>query len=189
MATAPATRTTLTLDEFFAMPSPADGSVDYLLDDGEVVAVTKPSFEHNELLGDLYADVRGHVRRHQLGRVSLDILVILDPSRAKTWAPDLVFVAAANLQRIRNGRVFGPPDLVVEILSPSTRADDLGRKLADYHRYEVPWYWTLDPDGPTLVERRREPGGYVVAQTVGGGIFRPALFPGLEIDLGALGRG
>ncbi len=187
MATAPAAQARLTLDEFFAIPAPADEGFDYLLDDGELVAVTKPSFEHNSIIFRLAVDLVPFVTARGLGRVSGDILVVLDPARAKTWAPDLVFVAAANLQRIRNGRVFGPPDLVVEILSPSTRADDLGRKLADYHRYEVPWYWTLDPDGPSLIERRREPEGYTVAQAITGGVFRPALFPGLEIDLDALG--
>lgn len=89
-----------------------------------------------------------------------------------------------HLNRIRDGRVWGAPDLVVELLSPTTASWDYGIKMDAYFRYGVPWYWIVHPDDLTLVEYRYTPDGYLRTQTVlAGQVFRPGCFPGLEIDL------
>ena len=60
--------------------------------------------------------------------------------------PDLLYLSKEKYVLRRNGRIFGPPDLVVEILSPSTAALDLGPKRALYARSLVPEMWAVDPD-------------------------------------------
>src|SRR5206468_2365640 len=60
--------------------------------------------------------------------------------------PDIVVVMKANLSRIRKAGIFGAPDLVVELLSPSTESRDRREKLAVYARHGVREYWLVDPE-------------------------------------------
>jgi Uma2 family endonuclease len=60
--------------------------------------------------------------------------------------PDLVFVSTPRLRIIREDTIQGPPDLVIEILSPTTARRDRGIKLDLYRRQGVAEYWIVDPD-------------------------------------------
>ena len=57
-----------------------------------------------------------------------------------------------------------PPDIVVEILSPSTRGIDLVRKMALYARSGVPEYWIADPERRILVMNRLQGEDYVAVE-------------------------
>ena len=59
------------------------------------------------------------------------------------------FLLNANLDRIAT-HIHGTPDLVVEVLSPSTRARDLQEKADRYLKCGVREYWILDPDEPEM---------------------------------------
>ncbi len=65
--------------------------------------------------------------------------------------PDLVYISASRRQIISGRGCEGAPDLVVEILSPSNRGNDLAVKRELYARHGVPEYWIIDPDGETLL--------------------------------------
>ena len=188
MATTPtATRKKLTLTEFLALPEDDSSPVKYELEFGELVEVTRPTWEHNELLQELAHIIRSYVRTKGLGRVSGDILVILDEEKDLSYAPDIVFVATEHLDRIREGRVYGPPDLVVEILSPTTVHRDIGVKKRIYHAYGVQWYWVVDMERRTVEEYRWTEEGYLLTQVaLPGEVFQPKVFPGLSIDLQSL---
>ena len=76
------------------------------------------------------------------------------------------------------------PDLVVEVLSPTSR--DYGRrtKRQTYERLGVPHYWIADPETHRISENVLQPSGYYQARVIDSGTaFRSALFPDLEIDL------
>jgi len=66
--------------------------------------------------------------------------------------PDLVVVLAARTQMITPTKIKGVPDLVVEILSPSTASNDLALKRQLYERTGVAEYWIADPDNHTLTQ-------------------------------------
>jgi len=75
----------------------------------------------------------------------------------------------------------------VEVLSPSTESVDRGRKMERYARAGVPHYWLLDPRSQVLEPYRLAPGGYELLGRFGpGSVFRPELFPGLEIAIDEL---
>ncbi|MCS7264152.1 MAG: Uma2 family endonuclease [Armatimonadetes bacterium] len=178
------TRKKMTLAEFLALPEDDTSPVKYELEFGELVEVTRPAWEHNELAHELEHIIRSYVRAKKLGRVSGDILVVLDEEKDLSYAPDIVFVATEHLDRIREGRVYGPPDLVVEILSPSTAYRDIGKKKRIYHAYKVQWYWLVDMDRQTIEEHKWTSEGYLLTQVVlPSEVFRPKLFPDLTIDL------
>jgi len=101
--------------------------------------------------------------------------------------PDIIFISHARAHLISERGVEGPPDLVVEVLSPSTEARDRGLKLRRYATSGVTHYWILDTEGPSIEERVLGDDGYRLVCTAGPGeTFRPTLFPGLEIDIDAL---
>jgi Uma2 family endonuclease len=96
--------------------------------------------------------------------------------------PDLLFVREERRAIMGYRCVEASPDLVVEVLSPSTAADDLpgGRKFAIYERYGVPHYWIVDVDARTIALHEWRDGSYhepVVLRT--GDTLVCPLFPGL----------
>jgi Uma2 family endonuclease len=61
------------------------------------------------------------------------------------FQPDLIFISNENEQIIKEARIEGTPDLVAEILSPSTSINDKIRKKAQYERFGIKEYWLVDP--------------------------------------------
>lgn len=101
--------------------------------------------------------------------------------------PDLVFVSNEREEIFTDQGARGAPDLVVEILSPSTRSRDRGIKLRQYEAAGVRYYWIVDPRARTIEERVLGEDGYGPATIYGvDDVFRPALFPGLEIVVARL---
>ncbi len=76
--------------------------------------------------------------------------------------PDVLFIRTERLTIVTDANVQGAPDLVVEVLSPSTRTRDLGVKVHLYARFQVPEYWVVDPDELTLTIYRLAKAGYQV---------------------------
>ncbi|MCU1602762.1 MAG: hypothetical protein JWO22_3471 [Frankiales bacterium] len=80
------------------------------------------------------------------------------PTRTTSLQPDLLVVRREDVGELR---LEGTPLLVVEILSPSTRAKDLVLKRALYADSGVPSYWVLDPESATALVLELEDGEYV----------------------------
>ena len=96
----------------------------------------------------------------------------------------VIFVVKGRVAIIQEKAVFGAPDLVVEMLSPSTAARDRGLKKDLYARSGVQCYWLLDPRRLTLQALHLEHGLFrLEANYTGAATFRPSLFPGLTIRL------
>jgi Uma2 family endonuclease len=76
--------------------------------------------------------------------------------------PDVLFVRPGRRDIFGEWCLVAAPDLVVEVLSPSTRADDRpgGRKFAIYERYEVPYYWVVDTEARTIAQYTLQDGRY-----------------------------
>lgn len=80
---------------------------------------------------------------------------------------------------------MGTPDLVVEVLSPSTASFDRSEKLDAYRRAGVAWVWIADPSTLTIEEYRWTPEGYLlVSVTPPAQAFQPKLFPEWQLRLG-----
>lgn len=177
----------MTVAQFVELELSDDARFKRDLIDGELVEMPRPTFEHNDLILRLVVVLMPYIEGRRLGRINTDILVLFDPEGDNSYAPDLVFLATEHLDRLREGRIWDAPDLMVETLSPSTAADDSGRKFQAYHRAGVPWYWIVDAETPRVEEHRHTPEGYLRTQTaLRGQEFRPGLFPDLALNLAAL---
>lgn len=103
-----------------------------------------PRYGHQNLLTHLGALLDRHVREHRLGEVCVSpVDVVLDVDAALVIQPDLIFVSSERLSIVRD-RVWGPPDLAVEVLSPRTAERDRTVKLGWYRRYGVAECWLVD---------------------------------------------
>ena len=165
-----------------------DNGKKYEVIDGELYVSPPPLFAHQRQLNRLNKWVINWVDDHDLGIVvTAPTGVVLNEENG--IEPDLVFVSKAREHITSRRGVDGAPDLVVEVLSPSTESRDRGLKLHRYAASGVPYYWILDTEGPRIEERVLGEDGYRLVGTFGPGeIFRPTLFPGLEIPLDDIAR-
>lgn len=166
-----------TYDDLVALPN--DGNR-YELIFGEIVMSPAPKLKHQRAAKRLAIMIEAHLERTKSGEL---ILAPFDVKLSATNVvePDLFVVARANLPRLTNDFLIGPPDLVVEVLSPSNRAQDLVRKANLYLTFGVTEYWVVDPDAAAITVNVLRDGLYA-ADTHPDGIARSRVFPGLEID-------
>jgi Uma2 family endonuclease len=131
---------TLTVHEYFESPETVRPME---LVYGLVREPAMPNYQHQRIATRLLALLYAHVQPRGVGEVLSPIDVVLDEAAALVVQPDLVFVGRDRLGIIRE-RIWGPPDLVVEILSPSTARRDRTIKLGWYRKYGVRECWLVD---------------------------------------------
>jgi Uma2 family endonuclease len=151
--------------------------------DGNLLMAPSPDMWHQSWVGDLYTVVRNQVQRHKLGKVFVAPFdVVLDSEN--TVQPDLIFVATANLDIIKPRAIFGTPDLLVELISPSSVRRDRYDKKELYARFGVKEYWIGDPANKSLEILSLKDGRYELhcAAEVQGKLTSLVL-AGLEFDL------
>ena len=121
----------------------------YELLHGELVMVPAPLIDHQYALINLIIAIGAFVKKHKLGKVySAPFDVVL--SDTNVVQPDLLFVSTARQHSITPENIQGAPDLVVEILSPSTAERDRSVKFELYAQHGVQEYWIVDPDARTI---------------------------------------
>lgn len=130
----------LSADEYLGLP---DDGHQYELINGVVLMSPSASFEHQRMAGSIYEQMAAYVRRHRLGTVVYEMDVRLDAGLV--YRPDLMFFPTDKAARIKGKPDFAP-DLIVELLSPGTRAMDLRTKRDDYERHGVREYWAVGVD-------------------------------------------
>ena len=116
----------------------------YEIIDGELLVTPAPAPRHQLVSGEFYAPLRLHARAHGgvVAYAPLDVRF----TGSRVVEPDLLYLRAENRHRLTGARCEGPPDLVVEISSPSTRARDRLAKRALYESEGVLEYWFADLD-------------------------------------------
>lgn len=118
------------------------------LSDGKVEMLEMPTIFHQIIVGRLFTALSVFIVAHGLGQI------LVAPTRVRLRSgkyrePDLVFVAAAHLDRM--GELYvSTPDLVVEVMSPDDPQRDRVTKMQEYAQAGIPEYWLLDPRTATL---------------------------------------
>ncbi|MBI2940216.1 MAG: Uma2 family endonuclease [Chloroflexi bacterium] len=176
----------LSLTDYDALP---EGTPIELIEGRSIV--TPAAMPIHQLLVTLIADALFRfARARRLGIAYADVDVLLPvgsaPDRPTVLRPDVLFVTAARRGIVGRQRVVGVPDLVVEVLSPENRANDLpgGVKFATYERAGAPCYWVIDPDERWGAAYLLHDGRLVGGERAGAsGELRCPALPGLALRL------
>ncbi|HEB77451.1 MAG TPA: Uma2 family endonuclease [Methylothermaceae bacterium] len=169
---------------------------DYLtLDDGKRYEILEgelrdmtpaPSVPHQSCSRNLEFLFLEYVRLHNWGFVyDAPIDVIL--SEENVLQPDIVLIADERRDIIRDRGIFGAPDVVVEIVSPSSVRYDYVTKQAIYQRFGIAEYWLVDPANRSVTVLGLEEGQYQpIAFASGSGTVQSRRLPQFTVELGAI---
>lgn len=164
---------------------PADGKRHEILD-GALYVTPAPTPLHQRLSKRLQRRLEEHFEGRGLGEVfnaAIDMIL----GEHDIAQPDILLVA--DPAQMSGRGIKGAPVLIVEVLSPSTRAQDRGIKLRRYAALGVTHCWILDPDAESLECLRLEGSGYrPIAEARAPETLGHPDWPELRIDLGALWR-
>lgn len=136
-----------TVEEYLALPD--DLRVELI--DGTFYEMLAPTYTHQELLMSIVIELRSFVKKNK-GKckvVAAPFDIQLDKDNKTMLQPDIVVIC--DKERIDDKRGYGAPDMVVEILSPSTAKKDWEIKLGKYMAAGVREYWIVDPKKKTVV--------------------------------------
>lgn len=164
----------------------------YEIIDGELFVSTQPSLEHQYTCNEVAVRLSDWNTRTGLGWVfPAPGLIFTDDDNA---APDVVWLSKGRLRAVRgdDGKLHGPPELVVEVLSPGAENERRDRdvKLRLYSRRGVDEYWILDWQQRRAEVYRRDaadPGVLRLAAALGeDDVLESPILPGFRVRVGEL---
>lgn len=153
----------------------------YELIEGELVLTPSPGFFHQYAAANIEAVLRAHVEKNGLGVVIIapfDVVLAEDT----VLQPDVLFLSRERFALLAAECLKGAPDLVVEVLSPTSGRRDRAKKSRLYFRHGVREFWLVDPAAQTVEVFSAGEKGWVLAGAFGpeDSVTSP-LLPGLEV--------
>ena len=140
---------TMTLEEF--LENDLEG---YEYVKGELVAMSPPSMEHGEISSNVHLHLGLHVRENQLGRLYIaETTFHLGDRLVK---PDIAFISTDRLPENRKKGSPVPPDLAIEVVSPTDKHYDVTKKALAYLKAGTRLVWVIEPVAKTVMIYRSE---------------------------------
>jgi Uma2 family endonuclease len=172
--------TKLTYADYLRFP---DDGLRHEIIDGEHYVTPSPATQHQRISRNLLHVIQTYLDDHPIGELfaaPFDALL----SDFDIVVPDLLYLSNERARFLTSKNLQGPPDLVIEILSPSTRSRDMKLKRALYERVGVHEYWAVDPERNRVEIYRRDAGsfGEPISVPRSGAITTP-LLPDFELPL------
>jgi len=169
-------RKKLTYADYLKIPE--DGNRHEIID-GEWFKTPAPGLGHQRVVNKLNTLVYAFVEAGNLGRVYVaPTEVVLSPM--DVVQPDVIFISTERASKEKTANIDGAPDLVIEVMSPSTAERDRREKSEAYERRGVAEYWLVDIDARLFEIREfgaiRRTRVYKAGQSFGSG-----LLPGLKV--------
>ena len=140
----------------------------YELLDGELILVPAPRLTHQRISRKILTRLDSFVTENDLGEV-FDAPADVVLSDFNVVQPDILFVSNERSHIMTDANVQGAPDLVIEVLSPSTAQRDRTIKRDLYAQHGVPEYWQADEDARNVQVLTLVDGEYEVAGIYGEG--------------------
>jgi Uma2 family endonuclease len=175
----------LTYDDLLKLP---EDDKRHEIIDGVHYVMSSPVLRHQRVVRRVGTSIINFVEAAGLGEafnVAVDIVL----SQHDVVVPDLVYVSKQRNHLLQEKNIPGPPDLVVEVLSPSTRTKDRKLKRRLYEKVGVLEYWMMDGDADTVRVYRLGPLGYgtgVHLSATAGDVLTTPLLPGWKLPLAEL---
>lgn len=163
------------------MRTPDD--VRYELLDGELILSPSPRTAHQRTSLNILLPLATFVERNELGEVFVAPFdVVLD--NFNVVQPDILFVSNERSRIITDLNIQGAPDLVIEILSPSTAQRDRTQKRELYAQHDVKEYWQGDTDAKSVLVLALDNGVYRVAGIYNTGqTLTSPMLPGFSLHI------
>ena len=172
----------LTYEDYLLIPE--DGKRHEIIG-GEHYVSAAPFIRHQRIVLRLAILLGSFIRSQHLGELlTAPTDVILSPH--DIVQPDLLFISNERGSIVTEKNIQGAPDLVIEILSNSTRRLDEVLKRQAYEQFGAREYWICDPTRKTAQVWERTTEGLrrrALLSAAAGGVLATALLPGLEIPL------
>ncbi len=181
-------RTKLTNADYMAMTPPANSGPRYQLINGVLIEMSGASDAHQVFLMWLCSGLLLQVEELGIGEIRIapyDVHI----DEFNTYQPDLLFVSNARRNIFNpDGRgITGAPDVVVEILSDSTRRRDLNEKLPVYAANGVHEIWIVDLDAATVTVHSGDGTAFAPVRTFAASdTLTSDAMPGVAVDLGPI---
>jgi len=161
-----------------------EGDERYELVDGELHLVTGSAHSSSAIGLNIGAEIRFYLKRHRIGIASGEASgFILARNPDTVLVPDAAFI---RNEKLIDGQAYGrhapyPPDLAVEVMSPSDRRIDLDRKVQRYLTAGTSIVWLVEPDAKTVTVYRanRSPKVFGIGESLSG----EDVLPGFELDM------
>jgi len=142
----------MTFDEFVDLPA----DVFLELVSGNLVDMLAAELNHEKLKVWLLQTIGVYVERRKLGIV-LGSRTAVKIHEFGGRLPDVVFVRQTQIDIVQQKGIYGPPDLIIEVISPGARLSELVEKEAEYRLIGVKEFWQIDPKrGMVSVLTKRE---------------------------------
>lgn len=153
--------------------------------DGEVIPLMPPDARHQEIVLLLGFVLAKFARIRRLGRVIIAPFELRLHEGRSYREPDMLFLARDHDAKFDGKRVNGAADLVVEVVSQSSVAQDRRNKMSDYAAAGIPEYWIIDPRPgrlPFEAFELHEDGYYRPLLPRADGIVESLVLPGFVVD-------
>ncbi len=176
-------RAKLTGADYMALTPPSHRGVRYQLIEGELVKMAGANDAHQVFTGRFYMQLTLQADALGIGETRLPPFdVYIDEHN--TFQPDLLFVSGERRHIIASRGVTGAPDLVVEVLSESTRRRDLNVKLPVYARNGVREMLAVDLQAETIAKYVGDGQSMTLERVYGADdVLTSDVMPGVAIDL------
>ncbi len=149
---------------------------------GEVEFMSPVSEEHQDIGIFLLRMIGDFLEDNPLGKLFYESFQMKTTPSGRE--PDILFVANANLSRVRTNFLEGAADLVVEIVSPESQERDRNTKYEEYQCAGVREYWLIDLPRQEAIFYQLQSDGLYTASAIGeDGIYHSAVLPGLWIQV------
>ncbi|MEO8956970.1 MAG: Uma2 family endonuclease [Ktedonobacteraceae bacterium] len=155
----------------------------YEIVDGVLYMTPSPSWSHQEIVGRLFRYLSTYIETANLGGVFVaPIDVELSPDNV--FQPDVVVLLKTGREKLKGRHIVGPPDVIVEVVSPGSATMDRHDKYQAYAKAKVPEYWIVEPGTQTVEllvlteERYRSLGVFQ-----GKAILPSSVLPGFEVQV------
>jgi Uma2 family endonuclease len=171
----------MTVDQFLAWLEDGPEGVRYELVAGEVVAMAPERAAHARLKARIWRALEDQVVAHGSSCEALPDGMTVKVDEHTAYEPDAVVHCDETLPD--DAIIVPAPVIVIEVLSPTTKAHDAGAKLADYFRLpSVRHYLLVRTERPTVIHHRRGAGDLIETRIVTAGTLDLDP-PGITLDL------
>ena len=140
--------------------------------DGKIVAMSPAATNHNRISGNIYHLFRTYLKGKNCKPFPDGEIIFL--TEKDRFVPDMTIVCDKN--KIKANGIHGAPDLVVEVLSPSTMKNDRTHKKDVYEQCGVREYWIVSPESKSIEQYLLEDGKFTLHEAY-------AIRPDYELEM------